>query len=165
MSDLTPWICIARAGTFQDSQGREHTFTEADLEAIRAGYDPAQSEAPLVFGHPKDSDPAFGWVAALKREGEKLFAQFAAVPAEVKKLVQDCRYRAFPCCSAATTRSSFPRKARSRSRSIFWRSRISCTADAASNKRRSMKNGPPSKNSALSTRPRQGLPPALSQRK
>jgi Skp family chaperone for outer membrane proteins len=91
--DLTPWIGIARAGTFQDSQGREHTFTETDLEAIRAGYDPAQSEAPLVFGHPKDNGPAYGWVHALKREGAKLFAQFAHVPAEVRKLVQDGRYR------------------------------------------------------------------------
>ena len=90
---VTPWIGIARVGTFQDSSGREHTFTEADLEAIRAGYDPAQSEAPLVFGHPKDSDPAFGWVSALKLEGQKLLAQFAGVPAGVKKLVQDGHYR------------------------------------------------------------------------
>lgn len=89
----SPWICIARTGTFHDSQGRPHTFSEADLEAIRAGYAPAKSEAPLVFGHPKDSDPAFGWVAALKREGGKLFAQFAHVPESVKKLVQDRRYR------------------------------------------------------------------------
>jgi hypothetical protein len=91
--NVTPWICIARTGTFHDSEGRPHTFTEADLERIRAGYDPAKSEAPLVFGHPKDSDPAFGWVAALKREGTKLLAQFAHVPAAVKKLVQDRRYR------------------------------------------------------------------------
>jgi len=91
--DLTPWIDIARTGTFQDSNGREHTFTEADLEAIRAGYDPAKSEAPLVFGHPKDNAPAFGWLHALKREGEKLLAQFAHVPAQVKKLVHDRRYR------------------------------------------------------------------------
>ncbi|MDR2504313.1 MAG: phage protease [Deltaproteobacteria bacterium] len=92
-ASLTPWIGIARAGTFQDSQGREHTFTEADLETIRAGYDPAISEAPLVFGHPKDNAPAYGWVSALKTEGEKLLAQFARVPAEVKNLVQDGRYR------------------------------------------------------------------------
>jgi hypothetical protein len=91
--DLTPWVCIARTGTFDDSQGRPHTFTEADLEAIRAGYDPAKSEAALVFGHPKDSDPAYGWVHALKRQGEKLFAQFAHVPEKVKTLVQDRRYR------------------------------------------------------------------------
>jgi hypothetical protein len=91
--NASPWVCIARTGTFEDSQGRPHTFTEADLEAIRAGYDPSKSEAPLVFGHPKDSDPAYGWVSALKREGEKLFARFRCVPAGVKKLVQDRRYR------------------------------------------------------------------------
>jgi hypothetical protein len=90
---FTPWVCIARTGTFEDSQGRPHTFTEADLDAISAGYDPAKGEAPLVFGHPKDSDPAYGWVSALKREGQKLFAQFAHVPEKVKKLVQDRRYR------------------------------------------------------------------------
>jgi hypothetical protein len=89
----TPWICIARTGTFGDSEGRPHTFTAEDLERISAGYDPAKSEAPLVFGHPKDADPAYGWVAALKREGGKLFAQFAHVPESVKKLVQDRRYR------------------------------------------------------------------------
>jgi len=91
--DLTPWIDIARTGTFEDSNGREHTFTEADLEAIRAGYDPAKSEAPLVFGHPKDNAPAYGWLHALKLEGAKLLAQFAHVPAQVKKLVQDRHYR------------------------------------------------------------------------
>jgi hypothetical protein len=91
--DITPWVCIARTGTFHDSEGRQHTFSEADLEQIRQGYDPAKSEAPLVFGHPKDSDPAYGWIAALKREGGKLFARFAHVPASVKKLVQDRRYR------------------------------------------------------------------------
>ncbi|MDR1946542.1 MAG: hypothetical protein LBQ51_05180 [Desulfovibrio sp.] len=90
---LTPWVCIARTGTFDDSQGRPHTFTEADLEAIRAGYDPTKSEAALVFGHPKDSDPAYGWVVALKREGAKLFARFARVPEKVRQLVQDGRYR------------------------------------------------------------------------
>jgi len=44
-----PWICIGRVGTFEDSQGREHTFTEGDLDAICTGYDPAQSEAPLAI--------------------------------------------------------------------------------------------------------------------
>jgi hypothetical protein len=91
--DLTPWVCIARTGTFTDSAGRPHTFSETDLEEIRAGYDPAKSEAALVFGHPKDSDPAYGWVYALKREGKKLFAQFARVPDAVKNLVQSGRYK------------------------------------------------------------------------
>ena len=47
----------------------------------------------MCFGHPKDSDPAFGWVHTLKREGGKFFARFARVPAQVKQLVEDGRYR------------------------------------------------------------------------
>jgi hypothetical protein len=86
-------VCIARTGIFEDSQGRPHSFSEADLERIRAAYDPAKSEAPLVLGHPQDNAPAYGWVKDLKREGAKLFARFAHVPAEVKKLVQNRNYR------------------------------------------------------------------------
>lgn len=91
--NLTKWVAIARTGTFRDSSGREHSFTEQDLDAIRTGYDPARSEAALVFGHPKDSDPAFGWVHDLKRENGILSARFARVPDKVKKLVDDGRYR------------------------------------------------------------------------
>ncbi|MEG2140955.1 MAG: phage protease [Bilophila sp.] len=91
--DMEKWIEIARTGTFTDSQGRPQTFTTSDLDAIVSSYDPATLEAPLVFGHPKDSDPAFGWVQSLRREGEKLFAQFAQVPDTVRRLVDDGRYR------------------------------------------------------------------------
>jgi len=67
------WIEILRAGTHRDSQGREHTFTEADLDRIATSYDPAKHEAPVVIGHPKADHPAWGWVEALKRVGDKLF--------------------------------------------------------------------------------------------
>lgn len=90
---LTDWVCIARTGTHTDANGKPHTFTESDFDALKAGYNPANQEAALCFGHPKDSDPAFGWVHALKRTGGNLFAQFADVPAEVKKMVQDGRYK------------------------------------------------------------------------
>lgn len=90
---LTPWIGIARVGTFTDSAGRKHTFKEEDLESIRTAYDPARSEAPLVFGHPKDDAPAYGWVESLKREGGKLFARFAHVPEKIRNLVENKHYR------------------------------------------------------------------------
>ena len=86
---LTNWIRIARTGTHTDSQGRRHSFTAADFDALQSGYDLEKQGAALCFGHPKDSDPAFGWVQNLKREGDELFAQFAHVPAEVKKLVDN----------------------------------------------------------------------------
>ena len=80
MSDTTVRIAIARTGHFTDSQGRPQSFSEADLDAIAASYDPAKFEAPLVFGHPAVSDPAFGWVKSIRREGGKLFAQIAQIP-------------------------------------------------------------------------------------
>lgn len=91
--DLSQWICIARTGTFNDSDGNPHTFTRSDLEQIAGSYDPKQSEAPLVFGHPKDTAPAYGWVRALKVEGERLLAQFAHVAGEVRECVAKQRYK------------------------------------------------------------------------
>ena len=91
--NLSKWVCIARTGTFTDSAGKSHTFTDADFDRLEFGYGQKKQKAALCFGHPKDSDPAFGWVHALKREGNELFAQFAHVPAEVQKLVEDKRYQ------------------------------------------------------------------------
>ena len=87
------WIRIARTGTFKDSEGRQQSFGASDLDTIASTYDPAQLEAPLVFGHPKDSDPAYGWVKRLERRGEILFAQMAQVPSAVRELVENGRYR------------------------------------------------------------------------
>lgn len=91
--NLTGWVRIARTGTHTDSNGRNHTFTASDFDALKSGYDPERQKSALCFGHPKDSDPAFGWVHALKREGGELFARFADVPAKVKNLVKDRRYQ------------------------------------------------------------------------
>lgn len=92
-SKLTNWVNIARTGTFKDASGKEHTFSEQDLENIRSSFDPAKSEAALVFGHPQDSDPAYGWVRELKSQGGILSARFADVPDKVKELVENGRYR------------------------------------------------------------------------
>ncbi len=93
MQNPEPRLAIARTGTFTDSAGRAQTFSAADLDAIAASYDPATLEAPLVFGHPENNAPAYGWVTSLKREGEKLFAQFAQVPGAVRDLVAKGHYR------------------------------------------------------------------------
>ena len=50
-----------------DEGGRVHSFTEADLAAMAAGYDPALREAPLTVGHPADNLPAYGWVKSVGR--------------------------------------------------------------------------------------------------
>jgi hypothetical protein len=52
-------------GKHISSDGRPFEFSAADVAAIASSYDPALHEAPLVIGHPKNDDPAFGWVAGL----------------------------------------------------------------------------------------------------
>ena len=86
-------IAIARTGTFKDSRGVEHTFTEADFDQIAAGYNPKQEEAPLVFGHPEDNHPAYGWTQRVFRHGQRLFAQLAQVPDKVREAVREGHYR------------------------------------------------------------------------
>src|SRR4051812_33078434 len=56
---------IFRAGKHIASNGASFTFTEADLKATAAAYDPAKHEAPMVVGHPKGDGPAYGWTKAL----------------------------------------------------------------------------------------------------
>lgn len=45
--------------------GARLAFSESDLAASAAAYDPALHEAPLVIGHPKHDMPAYGWVKSV----------------------------------------------------------------------------------------------------
>ncbi len=72
---MNDWIPIFKTGTHTDSNGNKKTWTQADLDHIVASYNPANHEAPVVIGHPKDNAPAYGWVEALKRDGEMLLAK------------------------------------------------------------------------------------------
>ncbi|WP_338669765.1 phage protease [Pseudodesulfovibrio methanolicus] len=71
------WINIFRTGTHTDSSGRTRTWTEGDLDRIVGNFTQRTEDPPVVFGHPKDSDPAQGWFTAVRRSGEFLQAQFA----------------------------------------------------------------------------------------
>ncbi len=84
---MPKWFEILKAGTFTDSAGRSHTFSETDLDAIVSGYDPAQHEAPIVIGHPKSNAPAYGWIERLKRVGDTLLAAPKALVPEFVEMV------------------------------------------------------------------------------
>jgi hypothetical protein len=58
-------IEIFRPGRHTDMSGEALEFSEADLHASAAAYDPALHEAPLTVGHPRHNLPAYGWVRAL----------------------------------------------------------------------------------------------------
>src|SRR5687768_3111233 len=62
---------IFAPGKHRDSTGKEITFSEADLAATVAAYDPKLHEAPIVIGHPKDNAPAFGWAKSLSMSADK----------------------------------------------------------------------------------------------
>lgn len=86
--DLAGWLAIFRAGTHTDMGGQTQAWTEADLDAIVANYNPTQYQAPIVLGHPQSNDPAWGWVAALKRIGNTLYAQFEQVVPEFADMIR-----------------------------------------------------------------------------
>ncbi len=89
------WIEIARTGTWTPLSGVPVTLTTDHFDRLVAGFDPADPEtAPLVFGHPKVEDPAFGAAEALRRDDDRLLARFRDVPEAVKNLVRAGHYRA-----------------------------------------------------------------------
>jgi len=82
------WIEIFRTGTHTDSSGKTKTWTEKDLDQVVQKYNPAGHEAPIVIGHPKENDPAFGWIEGLKREGSLLLAKAKQVVPEFADMVK-----------------------------------------------------------------------------
>ncbi len=83
---------IVRAGAYP--QG---ALTVEDLEEIVETYEPVVHEAPLVLDHApagqEHRGPAYGWVESLKRVGETLVARLRQVPGELRRLVEEGRYK------------------------------------------------------------------------
>ena len=67
-------IKIARTGTFTEMRGRKVTFDQDFLQSLADSYNPAVRSAPLVKGHPRIEDPAYGWVEELICEDDGLYA-------------------------------------------------------------------------------------------
>lgn len=82
------WIAIFKTGRHIDSAGNTREWTEQDIDRIIAKYDPANHEAPLVIGHPKESAPAYGWAEKLKREGRILYVSARDVLPEFADMVK-----------------------------------------------------------------------------
>lgn len=83
---------IFRAGTHVAADGKQYNFSEADVADLAASYDPQLSRAPLVVGHPKTDDPAYGWTGSLRFEGGNLFAEPTAVEPQFAEMVNSQRF-------------------------------------------------------------------------
>jgi hypothetical protein len=79
---------VFRAGDY----GPKGQYTEGDLQAMAEDYRPGLLEAPLTFDHAQ-TGPAFGWIAALRREGTRLVAVLRGVPQAVRHLVRSGAYK------------------------------------------------------------------------
>lgn len=92
MSRLSDWFEIFRTGKHKDAAGNTREWTEGDLDRI-AAYDPQKHESPVVVGHPVSNSPAWGWVSAVKREKDRLYAKIDKLAPQFVEAVADGRYK------------------------------------------------------------------------
>lgn len=90
--DKAPTIRIARVGTFTSNEGVQVSFGAADLAAAAAAYDPKDDPAPLVVGHPRLDDPAYGWVSGLSVQDGELVATPDRVEPSFAEMVREGRF-------------------------------------------------------------------------
>jgi hypothetical protein len=85
---------VFRPGTFRAMNGQDYSFSEADVSDMAAGYDAIKAPTPVVVGHPKHDDPAFGWAAGFEvNEAGILVAELEKLAPEFVSAVEEGRYR------------------------------------------------------------------------
>ena len=84
---------IFKPGTHIAMSGAEISFTEADLIASAAAYNPELHEAPLVIGHPADNAPAWGWTKALSFADSRLLADADQIDVAFAEGVNSGKYK------------------------------------------------------------------------
>lgn len=79
---------IFRAGTWNGDK-----YTEQDLDDMVAAFADVGYRPPLKLGHKEASGaPAYGWVKAIRRVGDKLVADFMDLPQKVYDAVKGHRF-------------------------------------------------------------------------
>ncbi len=73
--------------------GEVISYSDKDLAAIAASYDPSMHEAPIVIGHPKHDDQAYGWVKGIEVQDGKLIARTHQINPEFAELVRKGSYK------------------------------------------------------------------------
>ncbi len=91
--NATKTLHIFKPGRQTAMNGLTLEFSESDLAASAAAYDPAKHEAPIVIGHPKHDAPAYGWVKSLATAEDGLQAEPHQVDAAFAELVEAGRYK------------------------------------------------------------------------
>lgn len=85
-------IHIFKSGVHTDMNGHRINFSDADLNDIAAAYNPTLHEAPIVIGHPKTDDPAWGWVSGVNKDRDGLKATPRDIDPQFAELVRKRRF-------------------------------------------------------------------------
>jgi len=88
-------VHIFRPGRHRAVDGRTLEFSESDLDAIVAAYDPKLHRAPVVIGHPVMDAPAYGWVKRLRRVADGIEAEFTHINPAFAEGVETGAYQTF----------------------------------------------------------------------
>lgn len=86
-------IEIFKAGKRYDANGKLIDITTDQLKQTAETYNPDFHEAPLVIGHPKANNPAWGWVKGLSLDGDVLKAEVDEVDAEFSEMVKSGKFK------------------------------------------------------------------------
>lgn len=84
---------IFKPGTHTAQCGTTFNFTETDLAATVAAYNPSLHEAPLVIGHPQHDAPAAGWVKSLSATAHGLIAEPQQIDASFAEQIARGSYK------------------------------------------------------------------------
>jgi hypothetical protein len=84
---------IFKPGTHTAMCGASFNFSESDLAATVAAYNPTLHEAPLVIGHPQHDAPAAGWVKSLSITAQGLIAEPQQIDASFAEQVAKGSYK------------------------------------------------------------------------
>jgi hypothetical protein len=79
---------VFKAGDY----GPKGTWDEAALDRIAEDYDPRLHEAPVTLDHAQ-TGPALGWVAGLRRVGDRLVARLRGLSARLVEMIRSGAFK------------------------------------------------------------------------
>lgn len=108
MRAMNKSIQIFRPGKHVTASGVALEFSESDLAATAAAYDPAQHDAPLVVGHPQHDNPAYGWVGKLAFAEGALEAEPVQLNPDFSEMVKSGAFKKISAAFYAPTAPNNP---------------------------------------------------------
>jgi Fe-S-cluster-containing hydrogenase component 2 len=87
------WIEAFKVGTWTDSAGYTSPWPPDRIDALLAKYNPSFHTAPIRIDHieplqRKGRGPAFGWIAAARRDGDRVMVKLSQVQPQFEEWVR-----------------------------------------------------------------------------